>query len=98
MLYRPHGGDACHVGQLLSGALQATGECLKDFDGDFRVFSDHVFHVTNVIFYDGGRSACFDCASSGLAENVAHLAKNRARIHEHVEHDIVFVDFDRTLF
>ena len=70
-----------HVGQLLSGALQATGECLEDFDSDLGMFTDHIFHVTVVLFYDGGLSAGFDGAGAGLAEDVANLAKNSARIH-----------------
>ena len=61
--------------QLPSGALQATDECLKDFDRDPEIFTDHIFHVTVVMVYDGGRSAGFVGGGAWLAEDVANLAQ-----------------------
>ena len=61
--------------QLPSGALQATDECLKDFDSDAEIFTAHIFHVTVIMFYDGGRSAGFDGGDAWFAEDVANLAR-----------------------
>jgi len=94
----PDGGDVGHVGQLLCGAFEAAGEGLKNFDRDFGVFANYIFHITSVVFCDDGGGACFDCAAAWLTEDVAHFAKNGAGIHEHVEHDVVFVDFDDSFF
>ncbi len=62
-----------------------------------------------MLLYEGGevgaivsKDAClrarFDCAGPGRAEDVANLAEYGSGVDEHIEHDVVLVDFDGPFF
>lgn len=78
--------------------LQPTGKCFQHSAGHLRVFAGEAGQVAAVVFSYCSGGPRLHARGAGLAQYGAQLAEDCAGVHQNIEHDPVFDDFDGTFF